>query len=124
MLHIGIDGSRPTSRINVNVRPLIKPTNSFNDNNSSIGNERLGDHSKKSLGDYSNESLDDHSMNIHDDPINVENQPVDAKNPEPNVGKKCRKRRNWDNNQTISSSMELIYAYIKLLVTRMSYNCY
>jgi len=83
MLDIGIDGSRPTLRINVNVRPPIEPTNSFNDDNDSIGNERLGDHSKESLGDNSNESLGDHSMNIHDDPTNVENQPVDAEDPEP-----------------------------------------
>ncbi|KAK6777679.1 hypothetical protein RDI58_024397 [Solanum bulbocastanum] len=73
MLDIGIDGPRPTLRININVRPPIKPTNSFNGNNDSIGNERLGDHSKESLGDNSNESLGDHSMNIHDDPTNVEN---------------------------------------------------
>uniref|UniRef100_M1DY04 Mutator-like transposase n=1 Tax=Solanum tuberosum TaxID=4113 RepID=M1DY04_SOLTU len=53
----GIDGSRPTLRINVNVRPPIEPTNSFNDDNDSIGNERLGDHAKESLGDHSNESL-------------------------------------------------------------------
>jgi len=83
MLDIGIDGSRPTLRINVNARPPIEPTNSFNDDNDSIGNERLGDHSKESLGDNSNESLGDHSMNIHDDPTNVENQPVDAEDPEP-----------------------------------------
>jgi len=43
----------------------------------------LGDHLKESLGDNSNESLGDHSMNIHDDPTNVENQPVDAEDPEP-----------------------------------------
>ncbi|XP_049405284.1 uncharacterized protein LOC125868756 [Solanum stenotomum] len=67
MLDIGIDGSRPTLRINVNVRPPIEPTNSFNGDNDSIGNERLSDHSNKSLGD--------HSMNLHDDPTNVENQP-------------------------------------------------
>uniref|UniRef100_M1DW88 Uncharacterized protein n=1 Tax=Solanum tuberosum TaxID=4113 RepID=M1DW88_SOLTU len=83
MLDIGIDGSRPTLRINVNARPPIKLTNSFNDDNDSIGNKRLGDHSKESLGDNSNESLGDHSMNIHDDPTNVENQPVDAEDPEP-----------------------------------------
>ncbi|KAH0781722.1 hypothetical protein KY290_001320 [Solanum tuberosum] len=47
----GIDGSRPTLRINVNVRPPIEPTNSFNDDNDSIGNERLGDHAKESLVD-------------------------------------------------------------------------
>ncbi|KAK4730932.1 hypothetical protein R3W88_023920 [Solanum pinnatisectum] len=75
MLDIGIDGSRPTLRINVNVRPPIEPTNSFNGDNDSIGNERLGDHS--------NESLGDHSMNIHDDPTNVENQPVDVEDSEP-----------------------------------------
>ena len=46
MLDIGIDGSRPTLRINVNARPPIEPTNSFNGDNDSIGNERLGDHSK------------------------------------------------------------------------------
>ncbi|KAK4713561.1 hypothetical protein R3W88_019468 [Solanum pinnatisectum] len=57
MLDIGIDGSRPTLRINVNVRPPIEPTNSFNKDNDSIGNERLGDYSKESLGDNSNESL-------------------------------------------------------------------
>ncbi|KAK4726960.1 hypothetical protein R3W88_031877 [Solanum pinnatisectum] len=33
MLDIGIDGSRPTLRINVNARPPIEPTNSFNDVN-------------------------------------------------------------------------------------------
>ncbi|KAH0678360.1 hypothetical protein KY284_019445 [Solanum tuberosum] len=43
---IGIDGSRPTLRISVNVRPPIEPTNSFNGDNDSIGNERLADHSK------------------------------------------------------------------------------
>ncbi|KAK4717886.1 hypothetical protein R3W88_016224 [Solanum pinnatisectum] len=37
MLYIGIDGSRPTLRINVNVRPPIEPTNSFNSENDSIG---------------------------------------------------------------------------------------
>ncbi|KAG5586871.1 hypothetical protein H5410_047305 [Solanum commersonii] len=73
MLDIGIDGSRPTLRINVNVRPPIEPTDSFNGDNDSIGNERLGDHSKESLINNSNESLGDHSINIHDDPINVEN---------------------------------------------------
>ncbi|KAG5605999.1 hypothetical protein H5410_027491 [Solanum commersonii] len=83
MLDIGIDGSRPTLRINVNVRPPIEPTNSFNDDNDSIGNERLDDHSKESLGDNSNESLGDHSMNMHDDPTNVENQSVDVEDPEP-----------------------------------------
>ncbi|KAH0724918.1 hypothetical protein KY284_000783 [Solanum tuberosum] len=83
MLDIGIDGSRPTLRIHVNVRPLIEPTNSFNGDNDSIGNERLGDHSKESLSDNSNESLGDHSMNIHDDPTNVENQPIDAEDLRP-----------------------------------------
>ncbi|KAH0642536.1 hypothetical protein KY290_034117 [Solanum tuberosum] len=78
MLDIGIDGSRPTLKINVNVRPPIEPTNSFNDDNDSIRNERLGDHLKESLGDNSNESLGNHSMNIHDDPTNMENQLVDA----------------------------------------------
>ncbi|KAK6803471.1 hypothetical protein RDI58_001255 [Solanum bulbocastanum] len=82
MLDIGIDDSMPTLRINVNARPPIEPTNSFNDDNDSIGNERLGDHSKESLGDHSNESLGDHSMNIHDHPMNVENHPVDAEDPE------------------------------------------
>ncbi|KAK6784350.1 hypothetical protein RDI58_017805 [Solanum bulbocastanum] len=83
MLDIGIDGSRPTLRINVNMRPPIEPTNSFNNDNDSIGNEKLGDYSKESLGDNSNESLGDHSMNIHDDPSNVENHLVDAEDPEP-----------------------------------------
>ncbi|KAH0689375.1 hypothetical protein KY289_016733 [Solanum tuberosum] len=83
MLDIGIDGSRPTLRINVNVRPPIEPTNSFNGDTDLIRNERLGDHSKESLGDNSNESLGDHSMNIHDDPTNVKNQPVDEEDPEP-----------------------------------------
>ncbi|KAK6773581.1 hypothetical protein RDI58_028819 [Solanum bulbocastanum] len=54
--NIGIDISRPTLRININVRPPIEPTTSFNGDNDSIGNERLGDHSKESLGDNSNES--------------------------------------------------------------------
>ncbi|KAG5604923.1 hypothetical protein H5410_026415 [Solanum commersonii] len=49
MLAIDIDGLKPTLRIHVNVRSVIEPTNSFNDNNDSIGNERLGDHSKESL---------------------------------------------------------------------------
>ncbi|KAG5629452.1 hypothetical protein H5410_001169 [Solanum commersonii] len=80
---IGIDGSRHTLRININVRPPIKPTNSFNGDNDSIGNESLGDHSNESLGDNSNESLGDHSMFIHNDPTNVENQPVDTEDPEP-----------------------------------------
>ncbi|KAG5592401.1 hypothetical protein H5410_042915 [Solanum commersonii] len=70
MLDIGIDGSKPTLRINVNARPPIEPINLFNSDNDSIGNEKLGDHSKESLGDNSNESLGDHSMNIHDDPTN------------------------------------------------------
>ncbi|KAH0739681.1 hypothetical protein KY290_038386 [Solanum tuberosum] len=83
MLDIVINGSRPTLRINVNVRPQIEPTNSFNGNNDSIGNERFGDHSKESLSNNSNESLGDHSINIHDDPTNVENQPVDAEDLEP-----------------------------------------
>ncbi|KAH0773406.1 hypothetical protein KY290_010543 [Solanum tuberosum] len=83
MLDMCIDGSRPTLRINVNVRPPIEPTNSFNSDNDSIRNERLGDHSKEILGDNSNESLGDHSMNIHHDPTNVENQPVDVEDPEP-----------------------------------------
>ncbi|XP_049406269.1 uncharacterized protein LOC125869914 [Solanum stenotomum] len=93
MLDIGIDGSRPTLRINVNVRPPIEPTNSFNGDNDSIGNERLGDHSKESLGDNSNESLGDHSMNIHDDPTNVENQPVDAEDPEPKCCEEMQARK-------------------------------
>uniref|UniRef100_M1E143 Mutator-like transposase n=1 Tax=Solanum tuberosum TaxID=4113 RepID=M1E143_SOLTU len=80
---IGIDGSRPTWRINVNARPPTEPTNSFNEDNDSIGNERLSDHSKEILGDNSNESLGDHSINIHDDPINVENQSVDAEDSKP-----------------------------------------
>ncbi|KAG5570505.1 hypothetical protein H5410_060271 [Solanum commersonii] len=50
MLDIGIDGSRPILRINVNAITPIEPTNSFNDDNDSIRNERLGDHSKESLG--------------------------------------------------------------------------
>ncbi|KAK6782342.1 hypothetical protein RDI58_020138 [Solanum bulbocastanum] len=82
MLDIGIDGSRPTLRIHVNARPPNEPTNSFDDDNDSIGNERLGDHAKKSLGDHSNENLGGHSMNVHDDLINVENQLVDAEDPE------------------------------------------
>ncbi|KAK6773582.1 hypothetical protein RDI58_028820 [Solanum bulbocastanum] len=110
MLDIGIDVSRTTLRINVNVRPPIEPTTSFNGDNDPIGNERLGDHSKECLGDNSNESLGDHSMNIHDDPTNVENQPVDVEDPVPNVVKKCRENRNWDHNPTIPSQMELIYA--------------
>ncbi|KAG5632467.1 hypothetical protein H5410_004184 [Solanum commersonii] len=69
-----IEAGELTLRINVNVRPPIEPTNSFNDDSDSIGNERLGDHAKESLGDHSNESLGDHSMN-------VENQPVDAEDP-------------------------------------------
>ncbi|KAK6791009.1 hypothetical protein RDI58_010090 [Solanum bulbocastanum] len=73
MLDIDIDGPRPTLRININVRLPIEATNSFNDDTDSIANERLGDHSKESLGDNSNESLGDHSMNIHDDPTDVEN---------------------------------------------------
>ncbi|KAG5592080.1 hypothetical protein H5410_042594 [Solanum commersonii] len=40
--------------------PLIEPTNSFNGDNDSIENERLGDHSKESLDDNSDESLGDH----------------------------------------------------------------
>ncbi|KAG5605688.1 hypothetical protein H5410_027180 [Solanum commersonii] len=76
MLDIDIDGSRPTLRISVNVRPPIEPIISFNGDSDSIGNERLGDHSKEILGDNSNESVGDHSMNIHDDPTNVENQSI------------------------------------------------
>ncbi|KAK6777849.1 hypothetical protein RDI58_024567 [Solanum bulbocastanum] len=68
---------------NVNVVPLIEPTNSFNGDNDSIRNEILSDHSKESLGDNSNESLDNHQMNIHDDPTNVENLPVDVEDLEP-----------------------------------------
>ncbi|KAK6777959.1 hypothetical protein RDI58_024677 [Solanum bulbocastanum] len=82
MLDIGIDGSRPTFRINVNARPPIQPKISFNDDNDSIVNEKLSDHSNEILGDHSNESLSDHSMNIHNHPMNVENQPVDAEDPE------------------------------------------
>ncbi|KAH0685844.1 hypothetical protein KY284_016397 [Solanum tuberosum] len=82
MLDISIDGSRPTLRINVNARPPIEPTNSFNGDNDSIGNERLGEHSKETLGDNSNESLGDHSINVHNDTTNVENQPVDAEDTE------------------------------------------
>ncbi|KAG5585076.1 hypothetical protein H5410_045510 [Solanum commersonii] len=80
MLDIGIDGSRPTLRINVNARPPIEPTNSFNGGNDSIGHERLGDHLKESLSDNSNEILGDHSMNIHDDP---------EPEPEPEPKPKC-----------------------------------
>ncbi|KAK6773824.1 hypothetical protein RDI58_029063 [Solanum bulbocastanum] len=83
MLDIGIDGSKSTLRTNVNARPPIEPTTSFNDVNYSIENERLGDHSKENLDDNSNESLGDHLMNIHDDLINVENHPVDAEDSEP-----------------------------------------
>ncbi|KAK6803355.1 hypothetical protein RDI58_001139 [Solanum bulbocastanum] len=118
---ISIDGSRPTLRINVNARPPIEPTNLFNGDNGSIGNERLGDHSKESLGDNSNESLGDHSMNIHDDPTNVENQLVDAKDPEPecceemHVQKKLGSQSNHSFsdgtnlciNQTLSNKNEL-----------------
>ncbi|KAK4731689.1 hypothetical protein R3W88_024677 [Solanum pinnatisectum] len=64
ILDISIDGSTPTLRINVNVRPPIEQKKSFNDKNDSIGNESLGDHSKESLCDYLNESLGDHSMNV------------------------------------------------------------
>ncbi|KAK4737230.1 hypothetical protein R3W88_000927 [Solanum pinnatisectum] len=39
MLDIGIDGSKPILRININSRSPIEPTNSFNDDNESIGNE-------------------------------------------------------------------------------------
>ena len=35
------------------------------------------------MGDNSNEILGDQSVNIHDDPTNVENQLVDAEDPEP-----------------------------------------
>ncbi|XP_049358478.1 uncharacterized protein LOC125823100 [Solanum verrucosum] len=41
--YIGIDSSRPTLRIHVNARPPIESTNSFDDDNDSIRNERLGD---------------------------------------------------------------------------------
>ena len=81
-------------RINVNVKPPIEPTNSSNDNNDLIENERLGDHPKESLGDNLKENLGDHSINIHDDPTNVENQLIDAEDPEPNVVKKCRDKWN------------------------------
>ena len=83
MLDISIDCSRLTLRINVNAIPPIEPTNSFNGVNVSIGNERLGDHSKERMSENSNESLGVYSMNIHDDPTNVGNQPVDAEDPEP-----------------------------------------
>lgn len=76
MLDYFIDGSRPTLRINVNVRPPIEPKNSCNDDNDSFGNESLGDHSKESLSYNSKENSCDHSMNIHDHPMNVENQQV------------------------------------------------
>nr|AAP45187.2 Transposase-related protein, putative [Solanum bulbocastanum] len=47
----------------------------------------------ESLGDNSNESLDDHSMNIHDDPTNVKNQPVDAEDPEPECCEEMQARK-------------------------------
>ncbi|KAG5590536.1 hypothetical protein H5410_041050 [Solanum commersonii] len=94
MLDIGIDGSRPTLRINNNARPPIEPTNSYNDENNFIGNERLGDHSKESLGDNSNESLSDHSVNMHDDPLNMENQPVDVEDPEPECCEEMQEEHN------------------------------
>ncbi|KAG5586516.1 hypothetical protein H5410_046950 [Solanum commersonii] len=75
MLDIGIDGSRPTLRINDNVSPPIEPTNLFNGDNDLIVNERLGDNSNEILGDQ--------SMNIHEDLTNVENQLVDAEDLEP-----------------------------------------
>ena len=56
MLDIGIDGSRPTLKIHVNARPPIEQTNSFGNDNDSIQNEKLGDHSKESLVDHSNKS--------------------------------------------------------------------
>ncbi|KAG5580081.1 hypothetical protein H5410_050708 [Solanum commersonii] len=83
MLDISIDCSRLTLRINVNAIPSTEPTNSFNDVNDLMGNERLGDHSKERMSDNSNESLGVYSMNIHDDPTNVGNQPVDEEDPEP-----------------------------------------
>ena len=52
MLDIGIDDSRPTLRINVNVIPTIELKNSFNNDNDSIGNKILGDNSMKILGDH------------------------------------------------------------------------
>ncbi|KAG5601486.1 hypothetical protein H5410_032856 [Solanum commersonii] len=127
MLDIGIDSSRLTLRINVNARPLIEPTNSFNGDNDSIENERLGDHSKEILGDNSNESLGDHSMNIHDDPTNVENPPVDAKDPELKCCEKMQGQKELGSqsnhsfsdgtnlciNQTFSNKNEL-----KLLLTK------
>ncbi|KAK6792164.1 hypothetical protein RDI58_011245 [Solanum bulbocastanum] len=87
---IGIDGFWPTLRINVNMRLPIEPTNLFNGDNDSIGNERLGDHSKESMDDNSNESLGDHSMNIHDDPTNVESQPVYAEDSKPECWEKMQ----------------------------------
>lgn len=48
MLDTGINVSRPTLRINVNVRPPIAPTNSSDNDNNSIRNEKLGDHSNES----------------------------------------------------------------------------
>uniref|UniRef100_M1DA85 Uncharacterized protein n=1 Tax=Solanum tuberosum TaxID=4113 RepID=M1DA85_SOLTU len=110
MLDIGIDGSRPTLRIHVNVRPPIEPTNSFNDDNDSIGNERLEDHSKENLGVHSNESLGDHSMNIHDDPTNLEIQPVDAKDPECECYEEMQGEQELRSQSNIPCPMELIYA--------------
>ncbi|KAK6793804.1 hypothetical protein RDI58_007257 [Solanum bulbocastanum] len=55
------DGSRPILRISI-ARSLIKPTNSFNDNDS-IENENLGDQPNESFCDNSNDNLSDNSMN-------------------------------------------------------------
>ncbi|KAK6782100.1 hypothetical protein RDI58_019896 [Solanum bulbocastanum] len=124
-VNICIDGSRPTLRINVNARPPIKSTNSFNDDSDLFGIESLGDHSKESLGDYSKESskenLGDHSVNIHDHSMNVENQPVDTKNPKPECSEKIQGEQELGSqsnhsfsdetnlciNQTFSSKNEL-----------------
>lgn len=68
MLDIGINDSRPKLRINVNVIPPIEPKNSFNNDNDSIVNKSLGDNSMEILGDHL---------------MNVENQLINAEDPDP-----------------------------------------
>ncbi|KAK4708461.1 hypothetical protein R3W88_029386 [Solanum pinnatisectum] len=68
----------PILRINIIVRSPIEPTNSFNDNDL-VEYENLGDQPKERFCDQSNDNLGDDSMNRYDHSVNVEDQPVDAK---------------------------------------------
>ncbi|KAG5575814.1 hypothetical protein H5410_055948 [Solanum commersonii] len=77
MMDIAADGSRPILRINIIVRSLIEPTNSFNDNDL-VEYENLGDQLNERFCDQSNDNLGDDSINRYDHSVNVEDQPEDA----------------------------------------------